>query len=55
MEEHEIRVCEDRVLRRIFGPKRDEETAGWRKLHCEEFHKLCSSPNSIRMIKSRRM
>jgi hypothetical protein len=45
----------NRVLRRIFGPKRDEVTGGWRKLHDEELHKLCSSPSIIRMIKSRRM
>jgi hypothetical protein len=41
------------VLRRIFGPKRDEVTGGWRKLHNEELHKLYSSPSIIRMIKSR--
>jgi hypothetical protein len=41
------------VLRRIFGPKRDEVTGDWRKLHNEELHNLCSSPNIIRMIKSR--
>jgi hypothetical protein len=40
---------------RIFGPKRDEVTGGWRKLHNEELHKLYSSPSIIRMIKSRRM
>jgi hypothetical protein len=45
---------ENRVLR-IFGPKRDEETGGWRKLHNEELHKLYSSPSIIRIIKSRRM
>jgi hypothetical protein len=44
-----------RVLRRIFGPKGDEVTGGWRKLHNEELHNLYSSPNIIRMIKSRRM
>jgi hypothetical protein len=44
-----------RVLRRIFGPKRDEVTGCWRKLHNEELHKLYSSPSIIRMIKSRRM
>jgi transcription termination factor 2 len=44
-----------RVLRRIFGPKRDEETGGWRKLHNDELHKLYSSPSIIRIIKSRRM
>jgi hypothetical protein len=43
------------VLRRIFGPKRDEVTGGWRKLHSEELHNLYSSPNIIRMIKPRRM
>jgi hypothetical protein len=47
-------VFENRVLRRIFGPKRDEVT-GWRKLHNEELHNLYSSPSIIRMIKSRRM
>jgi hypothetical protein len=48
-------VFEHRVLRRIFGPKRDEETGGWRQLHNEELHKLYSSPSIIRMIESRRM
>jgi hypothetical protein len=48
-------VFENRVLRRIFGPKRDEVTGGWRKLHNEELHSLYSSPSIIRMIKSRRM
>jgi hypothetical protein len=43
------------VLRRIFGPKRHEVTGGWKKLHNEEFHNLYSSPNIIRMIKSRRV
>jgi hypothetical protein len=47
-------VFENRVLR-IFGPKRDEVTGDWRKLHNEELHNLYSSPNIIRMIKSRRM
>jgi hypothetical protein len=42
-------------MRRIFGPKRDEETGGWRKLHDEELHNLYSSPSIIRMIKSRRI
>jgi hypothetical protein len=54
-EEHGLRVFENRVLRRIFGPKRDEVTGGWRKLHNEELHGLCSSPHAIRMIKSRKM
>jgi hypothetical protein len=55
MEEHRLRVCENRVLRRIFGPRRDEVTADWRKLHNEELHNVYSSPNIIRMMKSRRM
>jgi hypothetical protein len=54
-EEHRLRVFENRALRRIFGPKRDEETGDWRKLHNEELHNLYSSPSIIRMIKSRRM
>jgi hypothetical protein len=48
-------VFENRVLRRIFGPKRDEMTGEWRKLHKEELHDLYSSPSIIRIIKSRRM
>jgi hypothetical protein len=44
-------MFENRVLRRIFGPKRDEVTGGWRKIH-EELHILCYSPSIIRMIKS---
>jgi hypothetical protein len=48
-------VFENRVLRRIFGPKRDEVTGGLRKLHNEELHDLYSSPSIITMIKSRRM
>jgi hypothetical protein len=48
-------VFENRVPRRIFGPKRDEVTGGWRKLHNEELHNLYFSPIVIRMIKSRRM
>jgi hypothetical protein len=48
-------VFEKRVLRRIFGPMRDEVTEGWRKLHNEELHNLYSSPSIIRIIKSRRM
>jgi PAS domain-containing protein len=54
-EEHGLRVFENRVLRRIFGPKRDEVTGEWRKLHSEELHILYSSPNIIRQIKSRTM
>jgi hypothetical protein len=54
-EEHRLRVFENRVLTRIFGPKRDEVTGDWRKLHNEELHNLYSSSNIIRMIKSRRM
>jgi hypothetical protein len=48
-------VFENRVLRRIFGPKRDELTGHWRKLHSGELHNLYSSPDIIRQIKSRRM
>jgi hypothetical protein len=48
-------VFENRVLRRILGPKRDELTGDWRKLHNEELHHLYSSPNIIRMIKLRWM
>jgi hypothetical protein len=54
-EEHRLRVFENRVFRGIFGPKRDEVTGGWRKLHNEELHNLYSSRSIIRMIKSRRM
>jgi hypothetical protein len=54
-EEHRLRVFENRVLRRIFGPKRDEVTGGWRKLHNGELHNLYSSQTIIRMIKPRRM
>jgi hypothetical protein len=54
-EEHKLRVFENRVLRRIFGPKRDGVTGGWRKLYNEELHNLYSSPSIIRIIKSRRM
>jgi hypothetical protein len=50
-----VRVFENRVLRRIFGPKRDEVMGGWSKLHNEELHNLYSSPSIIRIIKSRRM
>jgi hypothetical protein len=54
-EEHRLSVFQNRVLRRIFGPRRDEVTGDWRKLHNEKLHNLYSSPNIIRMIKSRRM
>jgi hypothetical protein len=54
-EEHRLRVFENRVLRRIFGPKRDEVTGNWRKVHNEELHNLYSSPNTITMIKSSSM
>jgi hypothetical protein len=54
-EEHRLRVFENRVLRRIFGPKRDEVTGEWIKLLNEELHNMYSSPNIIITIKSRRM
>jgi hypothetical protein len=54
-EEHKRSVFDNRVLRRIFGPKRDGVTEGWRKLRKEELHNLYSSPSIIRIIKSRRM
>jgi hypothetical protein len=47
-EEHRLRVLEKRVLRRIFGPKRDDVTGDWRKLHNDELHNLYSLPNIIR-------
>jgi hypothetical protein len=53
--EHRLRVFENRVLRRIFGLKRDEVMGEWRKLHNEELHNMYSSPSIIRIIKSRRM
>jgi hypothetical protein len=55
MEEHRLRVFENRVLRRIFGPKSDEVTGEWRRMHKEELNALYSSPNIIWVIKSRRM
>jgi hypothetical protein len=54
MEEHKLRIFENRVLRRIFGPKREED-GSWRKLHNDELHSLYSSPNIVTVIKSRRM
>ena len=55
MKECRVRVFENRVLRRIFGPKSDEVTGEWRKLHNEELNDPYSSPNIIRVIKTRRM
>jgi hypothetical protein len=52
-EEHRLRVFETRVLRRIFGPERDEVTGQWKKLHGGELHNFYSSPDIIRQIKSR--
>jgi hypothetical protein len=54
-EEHKLSVFKNRVLRRIFGSKRDELTGGWRKLHNEELRVLYSSPSLIRIKKSSRM
>jgi hypothetical protein len=54
-EEHRLTVFEKRMLRRIFGPKRDEVTGEWRKLHHEELNDLHSLPNHVRVIKSRIM
>jgi hypothetical protein len=54
-EERRLRVFENRVLRGIFGPKRDEVTGGWRKLHNEELNDLYCSPNIVRVTKSRRI
>ena len=54
-DERRMRVFEKRVLRRIFAPKRDEVKEGWRKLHNEELNNLYFSPNTVRVIKSRRM
>jgi hypothetical protein len=54
-EEHRLRVFENRMLRTIFGPKREEVAGGWRRLHNEELHYLYATPNIIRVIKARRM
>jgi hypothetical protein len=54
VEEHRLRVFENRVLRRIFGPKREED-GSWRKLHNDQLHSLYSSPNNVTVIKSRRI
>jgi hypothetical protein len=53
-EERRVRVFENRALRRVFGPKRDEVTGKWRKLHNEELNYLYSLPNIVRVVKSRR-
>jgi hypothetical protein len=53
-EEHRLRIFENGVLRRMFGPKREED-GSWRKLHNDELHNLYSSPNIVRVIKSRRL
>jgi len=54
-EERRLRVFENRVLRRVFGPKRDEATGEWRKLHTEKLMDLYSLPNIVRVVKSIRM
>jgi hypothetical protein len=54
-EERRLRVFKNRVLRKVFGPKRDEVTGEWRKLHNEELNDLYSLPSILRVVKSRRM
>jgi hypothetical protein len=54
-QEYKLRVFENKVLSKIFGPNRYGVTGGWRKLHTEELHDLYSSPSIIRIIKSRKM
>ena len=54
-EERRLRVFENRVLRKVFGPRKDQVTGEWRKLHNEELNDLYSLPNIVRVVKSRRM
>jgi hypothetical protein len=54
-EEHRLGLFENKVLGRIFGPKRDKATGGWKKLHGEELYDVYSSPSIIRVVKSRKM
>jgi len=54
-EKRRLRVCENRVLRRVFGSKREQVTGEWRKLHNEELRDLYSLPNIVRVVKSRKM
>jgi hypothetical protein len=54
-EERRLKVFENMVMRKVFGPKRDEVSGEWRKLHKEELNDLYSSPNIVRVVKSRRM
>ena len=54
-EERKLRMFENMLLRRIFGPRRDEVTGAWRRMHNEELNDFYSSPNIVRVVKSRRM